>query len=363
VGLIGGSIGLAARERIDKATVVGFDPDRKALRRAAQLGAIDEPCKTVEEALAGAEVCFACAPVGVLPQLVQQALECGGDCVVTDVGSTKRAIVEGLSGSGLAEADLARFVGGHPLAGAEASGVEYARAELFDGATWYLTPTASTSGVLYERLYRTLSTLGARPEAIAVGLHDRMMATVSHLPHVLANVLVAQAAGALSEDAQRLPATGPSFRDATRVAGANPALWRDILLSNREALSEELEACIAALRQVLDELLQADAEGLEHWIEDARNDRRRLREAEVAAGPVNEVRVSVPNRPGIVAQLALAVGDAGVNIVDMALYPAVDMQSGAIALWVAGEGSAERVVELIDALGYSASIVDGRESA
>jgi prephenate dehydrogenase len=189
------------------------------------------------------------------------------------------------------------------------------------------------------------------------------MATVSHLPHVLANVLVGQAAGALTEDAQRLPATGPSFRDATRVAGANPALWRDILLSNREALSEELEACIAALRRVLDELLQGDAESLERWIDDARTDRQRLREAEVAAGPVTEVRVGVPNRPGIVAELALAIGDAGVNIVDMALYPAADMQSGAIALWVAGDDSAERVLELIGELGYPASVVDGDEPA
>jgi prephenate dehydrogenase len=363
VGLIGGSIGLAARERIEEAEVRGFDLDERALGRALELGAIDRACATVEEALEGAELCFLCAPVGALPELACRALECGGDAAVSDVGSTKRAVIDGLAGSGLADGDLARFVGGHPLAGAEASGVEHARADLFEAATWYLTPTAGTSGVHYERIYRALTALGARPEAIAPGIHDRVMATVSHLPHVLANVLVGQAAGALTEDAQRLPATGPSFRDATRVAGANPALWRDILLSNREALSEELEACIAALRQVLDELLHDDADSLEQWIETAREERQRLRDAEVAAGPVQEVRVMVPNRPGIVAQLSLAIGEAGVNIVDMALYPAADMQSGAIALWVAGAGSAERVVELIEELGYPASLADGGESA
>ena len=363
VGLIGGSIGLAARERIDEAEVRGFDPDGRALELAVERGAIDEACPTIEAALEGAELCFLCAPVGALPELACRALERGGDSVVSDVGSTKRAVIDTLASSGLADADLARFVGGHPLAGAEAAGVEHARVDLFEAATWYLTPTAGTSGVHYERLYRALSALGARPEAIAPGIHDRVMATVSHLPHVLANVLVGQAAGALTEDAQRLPATGPSFRDATRVAGANPALWRDILLSNREALSEELEACIAALRQVLDELLRDDDEGLQQWIEAARADRQRLRDAEVAAGPVKEVRVSVPNRPGIVAQLSLAIGEAGVNIIDMALYPAADMQSGAIALWIAGERSAERVVELIEGLGYPVSIVDGGESA
>lgn len=363
VGLIGGSVGLAARERIDGAEVRGFDPDRKALARAVERGAIDESADTVEQALADADLCFLCAPVGELPELASRALECSGEAVVTDVGSTKRSLIDALAASGLSDGNLARFVGGHPLAGAEAAGVDHARADLFEGATWYLTPTAGTSGMHYERLHRALSALGARPEAIAPGIHDRVMATVSHLPHVLANVLVAQAAGALTEDTQRLPATGPSFRDATRVAGANPALWRDILLSNRDALSEELEACIAALRRVLDEVLQGDADSLERWIEGARTDRQRLREAEVTAGPVTEVRVSVPNRPGIVAELALAVGEAGVNIVDMALYPAADMQSGAISLSVAGEGSAERVVELIGGLGYPVSVIDGGEPA
>src|SRR5207249_1329311 len=137
-----------------------------------------------------------------------------------------------------------------PLAGAEAAGVEHARGDLFDGATWYLTPTERSSGVHYERLYRTISSLGARPSAIDADTHDRMLATVSHLPHVLANVLVGQAARALLEEEQRLPATGPSFRDATRVAGANPTLWRDIFLSNHAAIEAELDAYAAALEQV-----------------------------------------------------------------------------------------------------------------
>jgi prephenate dehydrogenase len=320
-------------------------------------GAVDIACASVAEAVEGAEACFLCAPVAALPALAQEVLAAGGDCVVTDVGSTKRLLLESLAESGLPEEDLARFVGGHPLAGAEAAGVAHARAELFEDATWYLTPTERTSGVLYERLYRTISALGARPEAIGADVHDRVMASISHVPHVLANVLANQAARSLGDDAPRLPATGPSFRDATRVAGANPSLWRDILLANRDAVGEELDAFAGELTRVREDLRRGDAAALERWIEAARADRRRLREADLPGGPVTEVRVSVPNRPGIVAQLSLAIGEAGVNIVDMALYPAADMRSGAIALWVAGEGSAERVVELIAGLGYAASVV------
>jgi prephenate dehydrogenase len=298
-------------------------------------------------------VCFVCAPVSQIAATARTALEASGDCVVTDVGSVKQAVLEQLP-----ESAMERFVGGHPLAGAEAAGVEHARAELFEGATWYLTPTERSSGLLYERLYRTVTSLGARPTAIPAETHDQLMATVSHLPHVLANVLVRQAARELVEESQGLPATGPSFRDATRVAGANPALWRDIFVSNRDALVRELDAYAAALDAVRQELRAGDPEALQRWIEEARTDRQRLLEGELAGGPVSELRVPVPNRPGIVAQIALALGEMGINIVDMALYPAPDMRSGAIALWVAGEGSAERAAELLAELGYAASPVD-----
>ena len=301
---------------MDGAHVTGWDPDRGALARALERGAIDRDAGVgVRGRSTGVEACFVCAPVSALPALVHEALEQGGDCVVSDVGSVKSAVTDRLG-------DAERFIGGHPLAGAEASGVEHARADLFEGATWYLTPTDRSSGILYERLFGLVSALGARPTAIAADLHDRLMATVSHLPHVLANVLVSQAARELADESQGLPATGPSFRDATRVAGANPALWRDIFLSNREALERELDAYVVALQDMRDDLRAADPARLERWIEGARADRQRLLEADLAGGPVSELRVAVPNRPGIVAQLALALGEAGINIVDMALYPA-----------------------------------------
>ena len=355
MGLIGGSIGLAAR-RIEDTTVAGWDPDGDALATALERGAVEEGSDSIAAAVEGAEVCFVCAPVGEVAATARVALDRGGDCVVTDVGSVKATVLREVG-----EAGAERFVGGHPLAGAEAAGVEHARAELFDGATWYLTPTDRTSGLLYDRLYRAVAALGARPTAIAAETHDRLMATVSHLPHVLANVLVGQAARELVEESQALPATGPSFRDATRVAGANPALWRDIFVSNRDAIVRELDAYAGTLDTVRERLRAGDATALERWIQDARADRQRLLEGELAGGPVSELRIPVPNRPGIVAQIALALGEAGINIVDMALYPAPDMRSGAIALWVAGEGSAERAAALVAGLGFAATPVGGGE--
>ena len=345
VGLIGGSIGLAAKEHVDEAEVVGFGRSPERLEHARELGAIDVAAGSLEEALDGAGACFACGPVGALQEQVEGGLTAAGeDCVVSDVGSTKRQLVEAVADE--------RFIGGHPIAGAETAGVEHARADLFQGAVWYLTPTERSSGLLYERLHRLAVSLGAHPVAIDAETHDRLLATVSHLPHVLANVLVSQAARVLAREDEPLPRVGPSFRDATRVAGASSGIWTDIYLANREAIATEVDEIAGRLGQVAAALRAGDPEAISAWNDGARDDRRRLLEADLAGGPVHELRITVPNRPGIVAQVALALGKADVNIVDMALAPAPDMRTGAMTLWVAGDAEAGRATELIGALGF-----------
>jgi prephenate dehydrogenase len=342
VGLIGGSIGLAAREHVEDAEVVGFGRDPERLRSALDRGAIQRAAGSLEEAVDGAELCFVCAPVGALPELVRAALVASGeDTLVTDVGSTKQDLVSRMADP--------RFVGGHPIAGAETAGVEHARGDLFQGAVWYLTPHEQSGGLLYERLHRFVVDVGARPVAVDAETHDRLVAVFSHLPHVLANVLASQAAARLSEHGEALRQVGPSFRDMTRVAGANTSIWSDIYRSNRAAIVEE----IRGFRRELDEVeRRLEAGEVEDWNDRAREDRRVLLEAGAAEGPVHELRLTVPNRPGIVAQVALELGRAGVNILDMALAPASDMRTGAMSLWIAGDAQAGRARELISGLGF-----------
>jgi prephenate dehydrogenase len=346
LGLIGGSIGLASRRRAD-AQVCGYDPDERVRAEALALGAIDAQAPDVQSAVAGVDVVFVSTPVGALRETVRLALDgAGPDCVVSDVGSTKRAV----SGAGADE----RFIGGHPLAGAETAGVAHAREDLFEGATWYLTPArGSTAGVLYERLHRLLTSFGAQPAAIDADTHDRLLACVSHLPHVLANLLVAQAANALSgEESTRLPAIGPSFRDATRVAGANSAIWTDIYMSNSDSLIASIDELSERLADVRATLEAGDGRAVTAWNESARENREALLGARLAGGPVHEMRASVPNRPGVIAEIALALGGAGVNIVDMALSPSEDNRQGVVALWIGGDEQAGRAQQLIAELGF-----------
>jgi prephenate dehydrogenase len=267
VGLIGGSIGLAARGRVGT-YVCGYDPDARVRAEALRRGALDGQAPDVATAVAGAQVVFAAAPVGALAHLVREALAlAGADCVVSDVGSTKLAL-EGAR-------EDPRFVGGHPLAGAETAGVAHAREDLFAGATWYLTPAPSADRALYERLRGLIERLGARPAEIEADAHDRLMATVSHLPHVLANVLVAQAACAFEREGSPA-AVGPSLHDTTRVAGANTAIWTDIYLANSHALIEALDEAVGRLQDVRGVLTRADADALAAWNERARAARETL---------------------------------------------------------------------------------------
>ncbi|HWI22010.1 MAG TPA: prephenate dehydrogenase/arogenate dehydrogenase family protein [Baekduia sp.] len=314
VGLIGGSVALAARARIE-AHVVGWDP----LEGAAAV-ACTQSAGSIAEAVADAELVVIASPLdaiaGVIAEVVRYAPE---HAVITDVGSAKQAIV--------ASTDDVRFIGGHPLAGAEDSGVAHAREDLFAGATWYLTPTTGTEGVRLERLTRFITGIGARPQAIEPEKHDRLTAAVSHLPHVLANLLVE---GAMAEPAS----AGPSFRDATRVAGANPSLWSAIYVANSDALIDEIDRIVARLGEVRGLVAAEDRAGLADWQQQAAASRARLDEA-LTGEEIEEVRVTVPNRPGVLAELALKLGGAGINIHDLSLAPSLDRSKGEVAVWVA----------------------------
>ncbi len=353
VGLIGGSIGMAARARAH-AHVCGYDARADVVEDAIALGAIDVGAPDIAGAVNDADVVFVATPVGSLAAAVAEVLRRAPErCVVSDVGSTKRVVA--------AAARDQRFVGGHPLAGAEGAGVGQARADMFVGATWYLTPHKGTSGVLYERLHRLLVALGAQPAAIEVDAHDRLMACVSHLPHVLANVLVTQAAALVGADGTdggagavfAGGAPGPSFRDATRVAGANSAVWTDIYLANSEQILAGIDDAISELGRVRELLVAADPHQIRAWNDRARADSEHVTATSADSGGTHELRAVVPNRPGVIAEIALALGGAGVNIVDMALSPSTDNSQGVIALWVRGDEQAAQTEQLITSLGFA----------
>lgn len=356
-GLIGASVGLAAR-RAGVERVTGWDPDAAHLAAAAERGAV-EPAPDLLAALEGAELAVVAAPVTALPGQVRAVLDASADsCTVTDVGSTKGGVAEAAAGVG-------RFVGGHPICGSEARGPEWSTAELFEGATWFLTPVAATDPASYTTLHGFVGALGAVPVAIDPESHDRLVSVTSHLPHVLANVLLNQAGGGRIDGHDPLDAAGGSLRDMTRVAGANPRIWVDIFLENRAALAASLAEHRRRIEQVEGALAAGDAGFLARWIGEASANRRRLLEtAYPDAGELQRLRVHVPDRPGVIAGIAQALGAERINIADFDLQHLSSERGGTVAIIVAGEQEAARAAALLEQQGYGvvvAPVLEGDE--
>jgi prephenate dehydrogenase len=345
-GLIGASVALAAK-RAGIREVVGYDPERQALDAAVERGAVDSGTTSLAEAVADAELAVVAAPVAQLASQVSAVLDASEDgCTVTDVGSTKVGVCSAALGSD-------RFVGGHPVCGSEARGAEHASAELFEGATWFLTPLAATDPARHRLVHGFVSSLGATPVAVDPVAHDQLVALTSHLPHALANLLVNQAGANRIDGHDPVAAAGGSLRDMTRVAGANPRIWIDIFLDNagpvREALGEH--------RKQLDRLEQAlesgDAGFLAKWIGEAAGNRQRmLADAYPDPGALQQLRVHVPDRPGVLAGITQALGAERINIEDFELHHMSPDRGGTLTLLITGEDEARRAAELLGAQGY-----------
>jgi prephenate dehydrogenase len=300
VGLIGGSVGLAARN--SGWDVIGVDRP-EVLEEAASLGAVDRP-STLKEAR-GADLVVLATPISKVTDLIAELPPM--DALVTDVASTKTAVVREAERQGL------RFVGGHPMAGSQLSGVENARADLFKGARYFLTPTEETNPEAYREVSGFVRDLGAVPTAVDPEKHDLLMAALSHLPHLMAAALL-KVASDISPEA--LSFAGPSFRDLTRVGASNPSLWSDILAENAPALGEALGAFAGAMAQLGSEI--KDREAIEQRFSQAREAYDALGGILIeGAGKNVEIAVPVENRPGVFAEVTTLMGSNNINILDL----------------------------------------------
>jgi prephenate dehydrogenase len=343
-GLIGASVGLAAK-RAGTRRVFGYDVSAPATGVALERGAIDEACAELEE-LGHADLVVVAVPVRALPTALNALLADDEGFTVSDVGSTKAAVCATVP-------NPSRFVGGHPVTGSEAHGPEHATAELFDGATWFLTPSADTDPERYRLVHGFVASLGATPVAIDPAAHDRLVALTSHLPHALANALVNQAGEARIDGHEPLAAAAGSLRDMTRVAGANPRIWVDIFLDNADVIADALSAHRSRLEQVERALRARDAGFLARWIGQAALNRRQLlAEAYPDPGSLQQLRVHIPDRPGVLAGITQALGAERINIEDFELQHLSPDRGGTLTLLVTGEAEAERAATILEAQGY-----------
>lgn len=259
VGLIGGSLGMALKARRLARHVVGIGRDSARLETARQLGAVDAVTTDWAAGVAGADVVVLCTTVGhILGALPDVLALASPGAVVTDVGSTKGAIVR-------RAANAPNFVGGHPMAGSERAGVEAARPTLFQEATWALTP-ADTTDPHALRLIETLAQeVGAATMIFSPEAHDAMVAVTSHLPHVIASAFMRHAARARATYPDTPALAAGSFADMTRVAASSPDIWRDVCLSNRAAVLQSLQGLRGQLDIIEAAVDAGDADAIESF--------------------------------------------------------------------------------------------------
>jgi prephenate dehydrogenase len=261
VGLIGGSFALDLKRLGLVGQVVGSGRSRPNLELARERGILDEIALDPAEAVAGADLVFVSVPVGSMAQVFQAiAPALAPDCLLTDAGSTKGDVIAAAR-QGLGD-QVARFVPGHPIAGAETSGAAAARPGLYDGKPLILTPLPENRAEDVERVAALWTACGARVATMDPDRHDHVFAAVSHLPHLAAFALMEDLAGRPEPDTY-LRYAGAGFRDFTRIAASHPEMWRDITLANRQALLDELDAYIAKLGEIRSLVAQGDGAALE----------------------------------------------------------------------------------------------------
>jgi prephenate dehydrogenase len=269
-------------------------------------------------------ITFVCVPVSSIAAVARAALANGG--VVTDVGGVKAPVV--------AAVDHPRFVGGHPMAGSEQEGMDGADPSLFEGATWVLTPTVATHADAYTLVRSVVTSLGADVVALAPERHDELVATVSHVPHLAAATLMALAAGDATEQGPMLRLAAGGFRDMTRIAAGHPGIWPDICAENRDAIVEALDRLVAALSAMRDLVVLGDRPGLLDALERARAARVNLPARVARDTELVEVRVPVPDRPGVLAEITTLLGELDVNIEDLEIAHSVEGERGVLVLVV-----------------------------
>ncbi len=338
-GLIGGSLGLALRERGWQ--VSGSDQDAAVAERAVSIGAIDR-VDTGQDV----DITFLAVPAGDVAGLAREALA-HGNGVVTDVAGVKSSIV--------AEVDDPRFVGGHPMAGSEQDGLDGAVATLFEGATWVLTPSATTDDDAFALVRAAASSLGADVITLEAQRHDRLVAVVSHVPHLTAATLMRVATDRAEEHRALMRLAAGGFRDMTRIASGRPGIWPDVCAENRGAIVEVLDQLIAELTDIRSIVDQTDRDALIDRLTAARAARVSLPARFADPEQLSELRVPIADRHGEVARVAGLASELDVNLLDLEIAHSAEGDRGVLILLVETL-LAERLQGGLMAQGYRPSL-------
>jgi prephenate dehydrogenase len=349
VGVIGGSLGLAIKERFRTVTVVGFDR-RDVLKKAIKKGAIDEAAATLRSAVANADLVLLAMPVsGILEDLPRVAKYAQPNALVSDVGSVKGSIIH----SARKLFPRGNFVGGHPMAGVELSGVEAAHPLLFENAVYVLSPTYGRRTRAVRRLASFLGELGARVVLLDSRTHDAVVSVVSHLPQLTAVALTNVAGDRHASGRHHLRLAAGGFRDLTRIASSKPEIWADILTQNKNEVDKSLELMIRELSVYRKVLSGSGRFSLGREFNSARRIRNNIpKTMKGFIHQLDELYVFVKDQPGMIARLTSSLAKARINIKDIELMKVREGRGGTFRLAFESKEMSTRAAAVLSRAGF-----------
>lgn len=350
LGLIGGSLARALRERRGVQNIVAVNRNTESLRKALMDGTITSGQNEVTSEILDSDIIFVCTPV---KRTMQYISELSGkvrrDCIITDVGSTKAEIVDFVN----TMESPPQFIGGHPMAGSEKVGYSSSFSHLFENAYYILSPCKTTSEDSIQIMTRIINGIGGIPVVLDSHDHDRITAGISHVPHVIASTLVNLVKIMDSENGKMQLLAAGGFKDITRIASSSPEMWENIVLSNKHQIKEILELYIKLINEFKDNILAENSD----WVLEAFSSAKIFRDSFASnsrglIAPAYEVIVDVVDQPGIIGKIATILGDNGVNIKNINVSNSREFENGCLRITLPDAESVNIAFDLLTNSGY-----------
>lgn len=351
LGIIGGSIVKAVKRKGLCGTVVAYDHDTNTMELALKEGTIHQAAGGIDDTFRGCEIVFVCVPVKKIPEIVKQLNGVvDPDCILTDVGSTKADVMEAVRNINLS----CRFIGGHPMAGSEASGYKASRHTLLENAYYVLTPLEGTEEFYINKLADFLKLLGALPIIVDPANHDYATAAISHVPHVIASALVNTIKQLDGSNKLMHTLAAGGFRDITRIASSEPSIWENICLTNRDNIIKVLNELGRNIDTFVKFLSGSDDEKIRDFFHRAKEYRDTFSDRRVGALiKTYDITVDVEDKPGVITAVAGELGKHQINIKNIGINNSREMEGGAMAISFYDRESQEKSYHILKQMGYS----------
>jgi len=353
LGLIGGSLAIALKEKSSVRHIVAMDLNENALHQAFNDGVINSYTTTIDEKFSDCDIIFLCTPVNLISDYVNQLLPyVNENCILTDVGSTKQAIMTDLKNL-KSEKDFC-FIGGHPMTGSEKAGYMASRGHLFENAYYILTPEDSTSQNQLEKLKKLIYSIEAIPLVISPEYHDLITAAISHVPHIIASSLVNMVKNLDNEDKYMNLLAAGGFKDITRIASSSPEIWHNICMTNQNNIRFVLDYFIQILKEFSSAIEEQKDEFIWNFFDSAKQYRKSF--SDRSPGPLlksYEIIVDVVDQPGIIANIAVLLSKHNINIKNIGIINNREHENGALQIIFDKEEDQKKSIKLLKDMNYN----------